>query len=362
MNDVVHMRHALRLARRSLGETAPNPAVGCVIVSAEGYVVGRGRTARGGRPHAEAIALAHAGNAARGGAAFISLEPCAHHGQTPPCAEALVKAGLARVVVAVEDPDPRVSGRGLEILREAGVAVTSGTLSEEASTLNLGFFRKVLDHRPMVTLKLAQTLDGKTASASGDSKWITGEEARRVGHLLRAQHDAVLVGIETALADDPLLNCRISGLEDRSPVRVVLDSRLRLPEESQLARTARDIPTLLYCSGGTSPDLKACGIEIVTVQKDARGRPDIAAVLHDLAERGMTRLLVEGGAGVHAAFLDRGMVDRIEAFVSAMVLGEGGHSGVGALAALTLDEAPRFRAVDRQTLGQDLLVSFRATA
>jgi diaminohydroxyphosphoribosylaminopyrimidine deaminase/5-amino-6-(5-phosphoribosylamino)uracil reductase len=358
-DDLQHMRHALRLAARALGTTAPNPAVGCVIVSGEGEIIGRGVTAKGGRPHAEPLALAQAGEAARGATAYVTLEPCAHQGETPACASALIAAGVGRVVVAVEDPDPRVSGKGLAMLRAAGVAVTTGVCAKEAEALNAGFFLRAREGRPLVTLKIAQSLDGKTASATGESRWITGPEARRFGHLLRARHDAILIGSGTALADDPELTCRLPGLEDRSPHRVVLDSRLKLTEWSKLAQTAAQIPTLVYTTAaGDGGALAACGVEIVKAARDARGRPDLAAVLADLGRRGMTRLLVEGGATVHASFLDRDLADRLEIFTAPLVLGAAGRNGVDSLAALTLDEVARFIPAGRRALGADLLVSF----
>jgi diaminohydroxyphosphoribosylaminopyrimidine deaminase/5-amino-6-(5-phosphoribosylamino)uracil reductase len=358
--DIDHMRHALRLAERSLGETAPNPAVGCVVVSNDGRIVGRGRTGRGGRPHAETAALAEAGDRARGATAYVTLEPCAHNGQTPPCAAALVQAGVARVIVAIGDPDPRVSGKGFDQLRAAGVEVVTEILKDEAAALNAGFFLRVRERRPFVTLKIASSVDGRTASAGGESQWITGEESRRFAHLLRAKHDAILVGVETAIADDPLLTCRLPGLEDRSPIRAVLDSRLRLSPTSKLAQTARLSPTWLFTVTESDTELRDCGVEVFVVSRDARGRPDVAAVLHMLAERGITRLLVEGGAGVHASFIDRGFADRLEIFRAPLVLGGAGQPAIGALAALGLDEAPRFKSIGSRRLGSDLLESFRA--
>lgn len=361
-SDLLHMRHALRLADRALGSVAPNPAVGCVIVSPDGQVIGRGHTGRGGRPHAETIALEMAGNAARGATAYVSLEPCSHHGKTPPCADALIAAGIAKAVVAVEDPDPRVSGGGLQRLREAGIAVTIGVLQREAAELNAGFFVCMTERRPLVTLKIAQSLDGRTATSAGESRWITSEEARVFGHLLRARHDAILIGIETALADDPALTCRVPGLEGRSPLRVVLDTRLRLNEWSQLAQTAAEIPTLVFTTSPLHGPLATSAVEIVQVARDARGRPDVGAVLAELAKRGITRVLVEGGAGVHASFLDRRLADRLEIFTAPTILGGGGHAAIDALAALALDEAPRFRSTGRRRFGSDVLESFAATA
>jgi len=357
-SHLAHMHHALALARRALGTVAPNPAVGCVIVTADGRIAGRGITAPGGRPHAETQALAQAGEAARGATAYVTLEPCAHEGQTPPCACALIEAGVVRVVAALEDPDPRVRGQGFAMLRAAGVEVVTGIGAKDAADLNAGFFKRIREGRPLVTLKIAQSIDGKTATATGESKWITGEEARSFGHLMRARHDAILIGVGTALADDPELTCRLPGLEARSPLRVVLDTRLKLSEWSKLAQSAAEIPTLLFTTSAGGGALAACGVEIARVARDARGRPDIAAVLAELGKRGITRLLVEGGGTVHATFLDRGLADRLEVFSAPIVLGEAGRGGVEALAAMTLGEAPRFRAVARRRFGADLLESY----
>lgn len=361
MTDLSHMRHALALAERALGTTAPNPAVGCVIVSKDERVVGRGWTQPGGRPHAETMALAQAGEEASGATAYVTLEPCAHQGQTPPCANALIAAGVARVVAAVEDPDPRVAGKGIAMLWDAGVQVATGVLEKDAAALNAGFFLRVKQNRPLVTLKIASSLDGKTATVSGQSKWITGPDARRFGHLLRAKHDAILIGIETALADDPELTCRIAGLEGRSPMRVVLDTRLRLSERSKLAQSARQTPSLVFTTNDGGGRLEACGIGVVKTARDARGRPDIGAVLNELARRGVTRLLVEGGASVHASFLDRGLADRLEIFRAPVVLGASGRSAVDALAALDLDEALRFVSVGKRILRPDSLETLIST-
>ena len=362
LNDIRHMRHALVLAARGLGQVAPNPAVGCVIVSQQGTIVGRGWTGQGGRPHAETIALAEAGEAARGATAYVTLEPCAHMGETPPCADALIEAGVARAVAPVEDPDPRVSGRGFDKLRAAGIGVATGIMAREAGELNAGFFLRLRERRPFVTLKIAASLDGRTTDSAGDSRWVTGEEARRFGHLLRARHDAILVGAETALADDPLLTCRIAGLEDRSPIRVVLDPRLRLDESSRLAKTACEISTWIFTTSEGGGALRARGANVILVAKDARGRPDIGAVLNELAARGVTRLLVEGGAAVHATFLDRRYADRIELFRAPFALGAAGHPAIDALAAWGLEEAPRFAGAGTQRLGPDLLESFTLRA
>ena len=236
------MDAALHLARRGLGNAWPNPAVGCVLVR-EGRVVGRGWTQPGGRPHAETQALLQAGDAARGATAFVTLEPCSHHGRTPPCCDALIHAGVARVVVAMRDPDPRVDGRGLRRLRDAGIEVTEGMGEEAARAMQAGFLKRITEGLPLVTLKLASTLDGRIATAAGESRWITGPDARRQVHAMRARHDAVLVGSGTVLADDPDLTCRIPGMARAPTLRVVADARLRTPPGARLVRTARETPT-----------------------------------------------------------------------------------------------------------------------
>ncbi|MGH7115700.1 MAG: bifunctional diaminohydroxyphosphoribosylaminopyrimidine deaminase/5-amino-6-(5-phosphoribosylamino)uracil reductase RibD, partial [Stellaceae bacterium] len=246
------MRTALALARRGLGAVWPNPAVGCVIIS-QGRVVGRGWTQPGGRPHAETEALRRAGGAARDATAYVSLEPCCHWGRTPPCADALIKAGVRRVVIALEDPDPRVAGNGIARLRAAGLAVEIGPGAEDAAEINAGFLTRQRLGRPLVTLKLATSLDGRIATGSGESQWITGPPARQRAHLLRARHDAVMVGTGTVLADDPELTCRLPGLGHRSPLRVVLDRRLRIPRSAHVIADARQSPTWVFTLSGADP-------------------------------------------------------------------------------------------------------------
>lgn len=357
------MRHALTLGRRGIGRTGANPSVGCVIVAGDGRIVGRGRTSDGGRPHAEANALAAAGDAARGATVYVTLEPCAQVTETPSCAESLIAAGVSRVVVAIGDPDARTNGEGITKLRATGIAVVPGVLEREAAESHAAFFKRTNEQRPLVTLKIAQSLDGMTASASGDSKWITGEESRRYAHLLRARNDAILVGINTVIADDPELTCRLPGLEELSPRRVVVDTRLRLSETSVLAKTALKTPTIVFTTAFEGGDtLRTMGVEVVQVARDARGRPDLSTMLTELAKRKVTRLLVEGGATVHAAFLDRGLADRLEIFTAPMTLGAAGRNAVDALAALTLQEAPRFHRLSQRQLGIDLLESYVAKA
>ena len=269
------MRAALALARRSLGRTWPNPAVGCVIVK-DGRIVARGRTQDGGRPHAEVDALNKAGDSARGATVYVTLEPCSHFGKSPPCADALVRAGVARVVSAMEDPNPSVNGQGHARLREAGIAVEVGEGAGEAAEINAGFLLRVSAGRPLFNLKLASSLDGRIATASGESKWITGEGARADGHRLRAIHDAILVGAGTVAADDPELTCRLPGLGAYSPVRIVLDSKAGLAETSKLAKTARQVPVWLLCTSaaeaGRREVLRKTGVEIIEVAAASDGR------------------------------------------------------------------------------------------
>lgn len=352
------MRHALRLAERALGSTAPNPAVGCVIVR-EDRLVGRGWTQPGGRPHAEAVALAQAGSAAFGATAYVTLEPCAHHGQTPPCANALAEAQVARVVAAMMDPDPRVAGAGFAHLEQRGIAVTRGVLEADAQALNAGFVRRVTASRPLVALKIAQTLDGRVADPNGNSRWITSAEARRHGHLLRTHYDAIMIGIGTVLADDPLLTCRLPGLERRSPIRVVLDSKLRLPPDSQLVRTAQECPVMVFTrdqiGGG---ELAAKGVAIERVRQVENGIPAIATVLEALARHGITRLLVEGGPRLLASIVKSGFADLLHLYRAPMFLGAAGKPAIGHAWQSDLMSAPRLRLLETTMLGPDLLETF----
>lgn len=359
------MRAALALARRSLGSTWPNPAVGCVIVQ-DGQVISRGRTRDGGRPHAEADAIAEAARAGlslNGATAFVTLEPCSHHGRTPPCADALVAAGIARVVSALEDPDPRVMGQGHARLKAAGIAVEVGEGGADAAEINAGFLLRVREGRPLFHLKIAGSLDGRIATASGESQWITGEAARRDGHRLRAIHDAILVGAATAAADDPELTCRLPGLAARSPVRIVLDSQARLSPTSRLATSARRTPVWLVCTNAAPAArreaLAALGVEIVEVERASDGRIDVLAAARALGLRGLTRVLVEGGGQVAAAFLKAGLVDRISSYRAGLVLGEDGRSAVGGLEFARLSSAPRFRLVSARSLQGDTLETWR---
>ncbi len=355
MSDENHMAHALRLAARGVGRCWPNPAVGCVIAR-DDMVLGRGWTQPGGRPHAETMALTQAGQAARGATAYVSLEPCAHHGLTPPCAEALIAAGVGRVVSALTDPDPRVSGRGHAMLRAAGIQVTEGVLQTEALALNAGFFQRVQQGKPYVTLKLALTLDGRIANAAGASRWITGPLARRHTHAARARHDAVMVGIGTALADDPDLTVRDLGMPHQ-PLRIVIDSRLRLPASSRLAQTARDVPVWL-CHAETTPvpaDLRNLGLHLIPCATGSDGRVDISDALQRLATLGLTRIFCEGGGALAASLIAGGLVGQIIAFSAGHVFGSDGTPGVGPLVGSPTLAAPDYRLTEVQVLGNDLM-------
>jgi diaminohydroxyphosphoribosylaminopyrimidine deaminase/5-amino-6-(5-phosphoribosylamino)uracil reductase len=361
MHDTQHMRAALALARRGLGTTWPNPSVGCVLVR-DGLVVARGRTASGGRPHAEAVALAEAGERARGATAYVTLEPCAHHGQTPPCADALAAAGIARVVIASADPDPRVDGQGIARLRAAGVMVETGLLAAEGEEVHAGFLSRVRLGRPLVTLKLATTLDGRIATPTGESKWITGPEARRASHVLRGRHDAVLVGANTVAKDDPDLTCRLPGFRERPLVRVVLDSTLRISPESRLVRTARDAPVWVVHREAPPPAardaLLAAGVTLMAVPGAPAG-VDMAAALRALGDAGLTRVLAEGGGGIAAGLLGAGLVDRVAWFHAPLVIGGDGLAACYALGLQALGDAPRFVPEHSEAVGSDRLTWLR---
>jgi diaminohydroxyphosphoribosylaminopyrimidine deaminase/5-amino-6-(5-phosphoribosylamino)uracil reductase len=356
------MRVAIRIGRRGRGRVAPNPAVGCVLVR-DGRLIARGWTQPGGRPHAEAVALARAGAAARGCTAYVSLEPCAHHGQSPPCAEALISAGVARVVIAAHDPDPRVDGRGARLLREAGIDVREGVLAAEADADLAGFKGRVETGRPWVTLKLATTLDGQIATASGESKWITGAGSRHMVHALRAQHDAILTGVGTVLADDPMLTCRLPGMANRSPVRVVLDSRLSTPVSSAVVATARDIKTVIIATRAGSAEaeraLVESGAEVVRVDAGDTGLVAPDAALKVLGDRGTTRVFVEAGGKIATSFLAVGRVDEVIWFRAPMLIGGDGIASLHSLSIAGLDDAPRFERVETRTVGEDLVETYR---
>lgn len=340
-----------------MGRVWPNPAVGCVIVK-NGQIVGRARTADGGRPHAETIAIGQAGDAARGATAYVTLEPCAHQGQTPPCANALVQAGIARVVVAIGDPDPKVDGKGIQILRAAGIMVETGILEDQAKADHAGFLLVQTQSRPFVTLKMAGTLDGRIATASGESQWITGPEARRAVHMMRARHDAVMVGAGTVRADDPSLTVRDLGIAEQ-PVRVIVSRRMKILATGHLAQTARVTP--VWMCHGPEADVNAWtdqGAVSIACDLDA-GQVDLGDVLGKLAAQGITRVFCEGGGMLAASLLQAGLVDELVVFSAGLAIGAEGTPALAAMGVDRLAHAPRFRLDSVSQIGADICHKWR---
>jgi diaminohydroxyphosphoribosylaminopyrimidine deaminase / 5-amino-6-(5-phosphoribosylamino)uracil reductase len=358
------MQLALTLGRRGLGRTWPNPAVGAVVVK-DGIIVGRGWTQPGGRPHAEPEALRRAGEAARGATLYVTLEPCSHVGKSPPCADAVIAAGIARVVAAIEDPNPLVAGQGHAKLRAAGIAVDVGPGAAEAARDHAGHFRRVRDKRPHVILKLAVSSDDKIAASGHKQVSITGEAAKARVHLLRAQSDAILVGIGTVLADDPKLTCRLPGMAARSPVRVVLDRALRIPGDSRLVHSARETPLWLMASelaeAPAATKLAAAGAQVIRMApNDTKHAPglDLLAVLHALSERGITRLMVEGGSRIASSFVGAGLVDEIWLLRGPNAIGPDGIAALDALPLAAITQSPAFRVRASEMLDKDTLTVY----
>ena len=347
------MALALTLGRRGLGRAWPNPAVGAVIVK-DGVIVGRGWTQPGGRPHAEVEALRRAGAAARGATLYVTLEPCSHYGKSPPCADAVIAAGVARVVSALEDPNPEVAGQGHARLRAAGIDVAVGLGADQARRDHAGHIRRIRDGRPHVTLKLAVSADGKAAAAGRRPVEITGEAVREHVHLMRAESDAIVIGIGTAVADDPLLTCRLPGMAKRSPVRIVLDAALRLPLTSRLVRSARETPLWLI-AGNEAASARAAalqdhGVEVLRVEA-SEGRLDLHAALKLMAGKGITRLMVEGGPTLAAALLEADLVDEAVLFHSPKTVGPDGIDALDAAAMAALTR--RLELIGSEALGAD---------
>src|ERR1700675_4617376 len=360
--DQRFMQLALTLGRRGQGRTWPNPAVGAVVVK-DGVIVGRGWTQPGGRPHAEPVALAHAGEAARGATLYVTLEPCSHVGKSPPCADGLIAAGIKRVVSAIEDPNPEVAGQGHARLRAAGITVDIGLGAAEAARDHAGHFRRIRDKRPHVILKLAVSADDKIAAAEHKPVAITGEAARTRVHLLRAQCGAILVGIGTVLADDPLLTCRLPGMEARSPVRVVLDRSLRIPGTSRLVHSARETPLWVMTSSlsevPAAVKLGAAGAQVIHVAVTANPPGlDLAAVLHTLSEKGISRLMVEGGARVASSFVAADLVDEIWLLRGLGTVGACGVPALDALPLTSITQSPGFRVRASEKLNKDTLTVY----
>jgi diaminohydroxyphosphoribosylaminopyrimidine deaminase/5-amino-6-(5-phosphoribosylamino)uracil reductase len=367
-SDERFMDLALALGRRGLGNAWPNPAVGAVVVDMAGagpVIVGRGWTQPGGRPHAEAEALRRAGTRARGATLYVTLEPCSHHGKTPPCVDAIIAAGIARVVSATEDPNPEVAGQGHARLAAHGIAVEVGLRGQAARRAHAGHFSRVRNGRPYVTLKLAVSADEKAGLAGRKPAAITGEGARARVHLMRAMNDAILIGIGTALADDPQLTCRLPGLEGRSPVRVVLDTALRLPPTAALVRTARTTPVWVLAGPRAGEEaerrLHSYGVEVLRCGATA-GRIDLAAMLRLLASRRITRLMVEGGPTVAASFIAAGLVDEAAIFRARTAIGADGIDALEAMPLSALTASPRFASRGIEAVGEDSLETFERTS
>lgn len=359
MNDRDYMKMALDLAAEAMGRTSPNPMVGAVVVR-EGEIAGTGFHARAGTPHAEVVALKKAGDRARGSTLYVTLEPCCHHGRTGPCTEAVIAAGVRRVVAATTDPNPLVAGNGLGRLREAGLEVDVGVMEEEARKLNEVFIKYITTGCPFVVMKAAVSLDGKIATRSGDSKWITGPESREYGHRLRDRYDAIMVGVNTVLADDPALTSRLPR-EGRDPVRIIMDSSARTPPGARVIKGPSEAPAVIAVTGSAPRDrvqkLREAGAQVVTLPANGEGRVDLTALMEHLAGREITSVLIEGGGEVHASALSSGMVDKVAWFVAPMLIG--GRDAPGPLAGrgpLILQEAVVLERVSVSRMGNDIFI------
>ena len=351
---------AIAAAQRAEGRSAPNPPVGCAIIDKQGRLVAVGHTARGGRPHAETTALAMAGDAARGGCAYVTLEPCAHVGQTPPCAEALIAAGIARVVVAMRDPDPRVDGRGVDLLTKAGIVVRGDVGADAASRVMAGFLHRTKQARPFVTLKTATSLDGKIALGDGAKRWITGPRMRRFVHLQRSRCDAILTAIGTVLADDPALTCRLDGADGDHPARFVMDSQLRTPLDSQLLASLSDARVTIFCArdtdSGRAEALRAAGADLQPVSLDDKGKLSLDAVMAAIAAAGYGHVLIEAGGKLASSLLRANLVDSILWTSSAQIIGNDGIPSVAELDLASLPENKRFQMVEEGHFGTDRFI------
>ncbi len=359
--DERYMRLTLRLARRGRGKTSPNPMVGALVVKKE-TIVGRGYHHRAGESHAEVLALRQAGESARGATLYLNLEPCDHYGKTPPCTQAIIKAGIRRVVAGMKDPNPRVAGRGIRRLRRAGIRVEVGVREKECQELNAPFCKFIATRKPFVILKIGASLDGKVATPSGDSRWITSEVSRAYVHHLRQTVDAVMVGVGTVLRDDPLLTVRIPEMKDsRNPLRVVVDSRLRIPLTCQLVRTARKFPTLVATTLAASPSkmqrLTKAKAEVWVIASDASGRVNLQALMAKLARRDMVSVLLEGGPTLNSSALRERLVDRLLIFLAGKIIGgQKARSMIGGEAAARIQDTLPVRILKAERLGPDLLI------
>jgi len=358
--DEYYMQRALNLAARARGRTSPNPAVGAVLVK-DGQVVGEGFHRKAGTPHAEVMALQRAGESARGATLYVSLEPCCHMGRTPPCCEAVINQGVARVVAATLDPNPLVAGQGIARLQKAGISTGVGILQEQARRLNEFFFKYIKEGRPFVTLKTAMTLDGKIATHTGDSRWISSEAAREYVHRLRNLHDAIMVGIGTVLADDPQLNTRLNIEERRDPLRVILDPDLQLPLDSKIVVSSREQATLVFANRTGDPErikvLEERGVEVYSLEGEGPVL-ELDLVLKELGQRGICSLLLEGGAEINAAMLEKRLVDKLIWVIAPKIIG--GKAAPGPVAGpgrQLMSEALRLDDVQMEKLGPDFILT-----
>ncbi|HEX3030816.1 MAG TPA: bifunctional diaminohydroxyphosphoribosylaminopyrimidine deaminase/5-amino-6-(5-phosphoribosylamino)uracil reductase RibD [Bacillota bacterium] len=358
--DRQYMKQALELAAMARGRTSPNPMVGAVVVK-DNNIVGTGYHQKAGTPHAEVHALKAAGKDARGATIYVTLEPCSHHGRTPPCVEAILRAGISRVVAAMTDPNPLVAGRGLEQLRQAGVEVISGVMEAEARQLNEKFLKYITTKRPFVLLKAAMTMDGKIATHTGDSRWVTGEEARGYVHQLRDEYDAIMVGIGTVLADDPALTTRRPGVEGRDPIRIILDSEGRLPLEARVLTQSSDAPTVVAVTDRAPlhklGQLEAAGARILRIKKDPEGRVDLLDLMDQLGQREISSVMLEGGAVVNSAALAAGIVDKVAMFIAPKIVGGiDAASPVGGQGVELMNQALELLNPTVRQFGRDILI------
>ncbi len=360
--DIKYMKMALELAKQGKGYTSPNPAVGCVLVK-DGAVISTGYHQKAGTPHAEVWALDAAGERAVGATMYVTLEPCAHYGRTPPCAERIVRSGVRRVVAAMMDPNPLVSGRGLELLRQSGIDTICGVLEEEAIRLNEDFLKWIQVQTPFITLKMAVSADGKTAAASGESQWITGEEARKYGHYLRSIHDGIVTGVNSVITDDPQLTCRIlrEGREARQPVRIILDSRGRIPLTARLLHD-NAAPVIIIGTSAYPEEkkdaLEKLGAKVLITKANDAGQVSVTEAVHILGTLGLHSLLIEGGAAIHGSFIQHRLFDKIELFMGNILLGgKNAHPAIGETGIFHLSEAPELIYEIPELLGKDVHIA-----
>ncbi|MGL5206203.1 MAG: bifunctional diaminohydroxyphosphoribosylaminopyrimidine deaminase/5-amino-6-(5-phosphoribosylamino)uracil reductase RibD [Acidaminococcaceae bacterium] len=359
MDDKKWMQRAIALARKGTGTTSPNPLVGAVLVDGDGNIVGEGWHRKAGEAHAEINALTQAGEKARGTTAYVTLEPCSHYGRTGPCCEALIAAGVKRVVVAIGDPNPKVAGNGIKRMREEGIEVDIGVLAKEAAEINEVFLHWITQNRPFVALKYAMTLDGKIATGTGDSKWITGEEARKHAHYLRSIYDAILVGKGTVLADDPSLTCRL--VKGKNPLRIVLDARLEIPTSAKVLSDG-EAQTIIVAGKNVLPErlterVNLKNVEVLQFQA-ADDKINLKLLLDELSERKITSILVEGGGAVHGNFIDEGFVNRVYAFIAPKIVGGiKALSPVGGIGCTKIADGLQLDRVETMVLGKDFLIT-----